>query len=78
MSKPMAAAPAAPLADLARPTAAYRRHAWAAVGALVAFLLAYLGLAGWFLYTAYRLTFAHAAASSGWDAWLVAVSAAFL
>src|SRR5436190_15801870 len=78
MSKPMAAAPAAPLADLAKPTAAYRRHAWAAVGALVAFLLAYLGLAGWFLYTAYKLTFgAHAGASSGWG-WLVALCAAFL
>lgn len=72
------AGPSTLLADLAKPTAAYRRHAWAAVIALVGFLVAYLGLAGWFLHTAYKLTFgAHAGSSSGWG-WLVAVCAAFL
>lgn len=72
------AEPSTLLADLARPTAAYRRHAWAAVIALVAFLLAYLGLAGWFLHTAYKLTFgAQAGSANGWG-WLVAACAAFL
>lgn len=78
MPSSIGAGPSAPVAELARPTAAYRRQAWAAVLALVAFLLAYLGLAGWFLYTAYKLTFgARTGASSGWG-WLVAACAAFL
>ena len=34
-------------ADLARPGAAYRRHTWAAVLALVAFVALYGGLLGW-------------------------------
>lgn len=78
MMSPNATGPTAALADLAKPTAAYRRHAWAAVTALVAFLVAYLGLAGWFLHTAYKLSFgAHAGSTTGWGL-LVAACAAFL
>lgn len=35
---------------------AYKRQAWLAVIALLAFVAAYIGLAGWFLFTAWRLT----------------------
>jgi len=57
MSSPNKAQPAKLVAKLARPSAAYKRHAWLAVAALAAFMLLYLGLAGWFLFTAWRLTF---------------------
>jgi Zn-dependent protease with chaperone function len=42
-------------ADLARPSSAYRRHAWFAVASLLLFLLLYLVLAGWFIWTSYRM-----------------------
>ncbi|MFO1338822.1 MAG: M48 family metallopeptidase [Burkholderiaceae bacterium] len=78
MSTTTSAGHAAGMAGLATPTPAYRRHAWAAVLALVAFLAGYMGLAGWFLFTAYKLSFgAHSGASSVWG-WLVALCAAFL
>ena len=35
----------------------YRRQAWLAVGALAVFMLLYAGLAGWFVRTAWRLSF---------------------
>jgi Zn-dependent protease with chaperone function len=42
-------------ADLARPSSAYRRHAWLAVASLLLFMVLYLALAGWFIWTAYRV-----------------------
>ncbi|MDX2029634.1 MAG: M48 family metallopeptidase [Blastocatellia bacterium] len=40
---------------LRKPTAAYKRHAWLAVAGLLLFVLAYFSLAGWFVWTAYRM-----------------------
>ena len=42
-------------ADLTRPTAAYKRHAYLAVAGVLLFLAAYAALTGWFAWTAYRL-----------------------
>ncbi len=47
--------PSAVPADLTRPSAAYRRHAYLAMFGLLAFGAAYLALAGWFAWTSYRL-----------------------
>lgn len=40
--------------DLTRPTAQYKRQAWLAVAALALFMLAYVGLAAWFVQVALR------------------------
>lgn len=40
--------------DLTRATSRYKRHAWLALLGLVLFVGLYLGLAGWFAWTAYR------------------------
>ncbi|HVY31103.1 MAG TPA: M48 family metallopeptidase [Polyangiaceae bacterium] len=40
--------------DLTRATSRYKRHAWLAVLGLVLFVGLYVGLAGWFAWTAYR------------------------
>jgi Zn-dependent protease with chaperone function len=47
--------PAAVPANLAAPTAQYRRHAWIAMGMLALFVLLYLALAGWFAWKAYTM-----------------------
>ena len=47
--------PAAVPADLTYATAAYRRHAWLAMGGLMLFVVLYFALSGWFTWTAYRL-----------------------
>lgn len=49
------AGPAAVPADLTLPSASYRRHAWFATAGLVAFVVLYFALAGWFCWTAWRL-----------------------
>jgi Zn-dependent protease with chaperone function len=57
----------------------YTRQAWLAVAALLGFVVAYFGLAGWFLFTAWRLSFG--SGSGGSDAvwsFIVAICAAFL
>jgi len=41
--------------DLARPSSAYRRHAWLAMLGLVSFALLYCFLIGWFGWTGYRV-----------------------
>lgn len=64
---------------LARPSRAYKLHAWLAMGGLALFLLLYFALAGWFGWTAWRLTFG--AGSGTRDAfwgWIVGACAAFL
>ncbi|MYM21407.1 M48 family metalloprotease [Duganella sp. FT135W] len=45
------------LAKLAQPSASYKNSARLAVAGLLAFVLLYFALAGWFLLTAYRLVF---------------------
>src|SRR5260370_8152089 len=58
----------APLpAQLPQPSPAYKRRVWLAGAGLVLFLALYFLLAGWFLFTAYRLTLgAEAPAFSGY------------
>ncbi len=45
------------LAQLVPLPASYKRRVWLAVTTLVGFMLAYIFLAGWFLYTTYRVLF---------------------
>ena len=56
----------------------YRRQAWAAVGGLAAFILRYVLLAGWFVRTAWRLSFGSSAGADGVVGWAVALCAAFI
>ena len=44
------------LAELPQPSRAYKRRVWLAVTGLAIFIALYFLLAGWFVYTAYRLT----------------------
>ena len=44
------------LADLPQPSTSYKRRVWLAVAGLLVFIVLYFVLAGWFLYTAYRMT----------------------
>ncbi|OWT73790.1 Zn-dependent protease with chaperone function [Achromobacter sp. HZ28] len=63
-----------------RATSAYRNRAWVAVGGLLVFMALYLGLAGWLVYTAYRMI-AGAVTSTGDTAFLgfaIGTAAAFL
>ena len=53
------------LSELAKPSVTYTRRAWMAMGGLALFILLYLALAGWFLLTAYRLSFGSGNSSSG-------------
>ncbi len=79
MNAPYPASPAGIPADLARPTTTYRRHAYAAVAALLGFILLYVGLTAWFGLTAWRLV--SGAWSSGSDAFMgyvLALPALFL
>lgn len=64
---------------LSKPTAAYKNSARLAVAGLLVFVGLYFGLAGWFLYTAYRLTIgAEGHADKVVWGYCVAVTAAFL
>jgi Zn-dependent protease with chaperone function len=42
-------------ADLTKPTSAYKQRAWWAVASLALFVVLYIALASWFVWTAYRL-----------------------
>src|SRR5438093_3602146 len=44
------------LAQLPQPSSAYKRRVWLALGGVLVFLTLYFVLAGWLLYTAYRVT----------------------
>jgi Zn-dependent protease with chaperone function len=69
----------APLSALTALAPSYKRQAWLAVAALLGFVVTYFGLAGWFLFTAWRLSFG--SGSGGSDAawsFIVAICAAFL
>lgn len=79
MAEASSAGPSALIQKLARPTRAYKLHAWLAMAGLALFLLLYFALAGWFGWTAWRLTFG--AGSGTRDAfwgWIVGACAAFL
>jgi len=67
------------LSELAKPTVTYTRRAWMAMGALAVFILLYLALAGWFLLTAYRLSFGSSSSNNGafWG-WIIALCSALL
>lgn len=65
--------------NLTKPSAAYKRQAWLAMGGLMMFVLLYFALTGWFIWTAYRLI--HIGIEGGGDAfaaWLVGLSSGFL
>ena len=65
--------------ELTKPTAAYKQRAWLALASLALFVVLYLALAGWFVWTAYRMI--DAAVTGGENAfWLFVIggSAAFL
>lgn len=63
---------AADAAQLTLLPPAYKRQAWLAVGALLTFVVAYIGLAAWFLFTAWRLTFGSGAGNGEGMGFLVA------
>ena len=65
--------------ELTKPTATYKQRAWLALASLALFVVMYLALAGWFMWTAYRMI--DAAVTGGQNAfWHVVIgsSAAFL
>lgn len=66
-------------AELTKPSTAYKHRAWLAVASLVLFLVLYVALAVWFVWTAYRMFGAVVAGGPDvfWHS-LIAGSAAFL
>ncbi|WP_426344177.1 M48 family metallopeptidase [Pseudoduganella sp. R-32] len=66
------------LAELTRPTAAYQRSARLAVAGLLVFVLLYFGLAGWFLFSAWRLVHASQHSGNGFANWCAAIVAVLL
>lgn len=79
MSATPNAQPSPLIQKLARPSAAYKRRAWLAMGGLALFLVLYFALAGWFGLTAWRLTFgAGAGTRDAFWGWIVGACAAFL
>jgi len=72
--------PAGPVSvpdDLSRPSGAYQRKAWMAVGGLAAFIVLYLALSGWFIWTAWRLFAGMAQGHGNLGGVLVAAGATF-
>ena len=65
--------------DLTRPTRAYKHRAWLALASLALFVMLYVTLAGWFVWTAYRMI-GEAIAGGPNALWhyLIGASAAFL
>ena len=64
------------LTELPQPSSAYKRRVWLAVLGLLGFMAAYLVLAGWFVYTAWRLTLGSDAVAL--EGYLVAACSLFL
>ncbi len=77
MDFPYPSAPASVPAEFTRPTRAYQRHVTAAVAALAAFALLYLGMAWWFAHTAWVLIQTARGGEAFW-AWFAAIPALFL
>jgi Zn-dependent protease with chaperone function len=65
-------------AELTRPTNVYKHRAWLAMASLTLFVVLYLALAGWFVWTAYRMLGEAIGGSDGFLPFLTGVSAAFL
>lgn len=66
-------------ADLTQPTSTYKRRAWLALASLALFVVLYVALAGWFVWTSYRML--GEAVAGGPDVlwhYLIGGSAAFL
>lgn len=79
MDKLYPVGPAAVPDDLARPTESYKRQAWLAGAGLSAFVLLYAALAGWFVWTAYRLLHgAFTGADDPFSSGLIGLCAGFL
>lgn len=72
------AGPSAVPPDLTKPTSAYKRHAYIAIAGLLLFVAAYLALAGWFTWTAYRLLSHAGKADNPVAAFAGGIAAAFL
>jgi Zn-dependent protease with chaperone function len=70
--------PAADTQHLAKPTNAYKRHAWLAMLGLLVFVVLYIVLTAWFAWTAYRLFTLSAVVSDPLFYWVVGASSAFL
>ena len=65
--------------DFAKPSGTYRLRVWLAMAGLIAFVLVYFGLAGWFTWIAYRmLVGAFNGGSGAVAAFFSALPAAFL
>lgn len=65
--------------DLIRPSSTYKQRAWLAVASLILFVALYVALAGWFVWTAYRmLGESMAGGSNAFFNFLIGASAAFL
>jgi Zn-dependent protease with chaperone function len=79
MSDLYPAGPAGVSSELTLPTPAYKQRAWLAVASLAIFIALYLALAGWFVWSAYRLlNEAFLGGTSQFLNFLLGASAAFL
>ncbi len=65
-------------AQLTKPSASYKNSARLAVAGLVLFVATYFALAGWFLYTPYRVVFHNAGSDLGFIAWIMAACSLFI
>jgi Zn-dependent protease with chaperone function len=65
-------------AQLTRPTASYKNSARLAVAGLLLFVTLYFALAGWFLYTPWRVFFGGAGSDLGVIAWIMALCSLFI
>lgn len=73
------AGPTSVPADLTKASAAYKQRAWLAVLGLALFIVLYLGLTGWFVWTAYRVAIGVAnGADPTWQGISAGVTAGFL
>ena len=73
------AGPATVPHNLTKPSSSYRFQAWLAMCGLALFVLLYLALTGWFIWTAYRLiSMALLGGNDDFIVWLVGLSSGFL
>lgn len=72
------APPAELAAQLTRPSASYKNSARLAVAGLLLFVALYFALAGWFLYTPYRVFFHNAGRDLGVLAWVMGLCSLFI
>ena len=75
---PITAPSPALLAQLTKPSASYKNSARLAVAGLLLFVVLYVALAGWFLYTAGRVVIGGAGADLGFFAYVMAACALFI